>query len=155
MHLIFNMFSFFFFGLAVERAFEGFFAGSGKWIYLFMYVSALLMSLLPTYLKHRTNHNYRSLGASGAVSTVIFAGVMLDPINKIYVFFIPMPGFVFGILYLVLTAYMDKKGGDSINHSAHLWGALYGLVFIIAAGYIAGYDLITSFTTSVQQYLGF
>lgn len=156
-HLIFNMISLYFFGELVERGFQQFFNESGKWLYLFMYVSALLISVLPTYLKHKNNSSYRSLGASGAVSAVLFAGLILAPTAKIYIFFIPIgiPGFIFGPLYLLLTAYMDKRGGDSINHSAHLWGALYGLAFIIAAGYMAGYDLITTFINSVQQYLGF
>jgi membrane associated rhomboid family serine protease len=156
-HLIFNMISLYFFGNLVEGRFQQLFPGTGKWLYLLMYVTALFVSLLPTYLKHKNNSNYRSLGASGAVSAVLFAGLILAPTSKIYIFFIPIgiPGFIFGPLYLLLTAYMDKRGGDSINHSAHLWGALYGLVFIIVAGYLAGYDLTTSFITSVQQYLGF
>lgn len=154
-HLIFNMLSLYFFGRLVEYAFLEFFPESGKWLYLFMYVSALFISLLPTYLKHRNNYGYRSLGASGAVSAVIFAGLMLAPAEKIYIFFIPIgiPGFIFAPLYLLLTAYMDRKGKDSINHSAHLWGALYGVVFIVIAGYAAGHDIVSYFIASVKQYL--
>jgi membrane associated rhomboid family serine protease len=154
-HLLFNMLSFYFFGRFVESAFVQFFPESGKWLFLIMYVSALLVSLLPTYLKHKNNYSYRSLGASGAVSAVIFAGLIIAPTEKIYLFFIPIgiPGFIFAPLYLLLTAYMDKRGGDSINHSAHLWGALYGVLFIVAAGYAAGYDIVNYFITSVKQYL--
>ena len=156
-HLIFNMLSFYFFGRFVEGAFVQFFPESGKWLYLAMYVSALFISLYPTYLKHKDNYSYRSLGASGAVSAVIFAGLIIAPTEKIYLFFIPIgiPGFIFAPLYLLLTAYMDRKGGDGINHSAHLWGALYGVVFIVIAGYAAGYDIVTYFISSVKQYLGF
>ena len=156
-HLIFNMLSFYFFGRFVEGAFVQFFPESGKWLYLVMYVSALFISLYPTYLKHKDNYSYRSLGASGAVSAVIFAGLIIAPTEKIYLFFIPIgiPGFIFAPLYLLLTAYMDRKGGDGINHSAHLWGALYGVVFIVIAGYAAGYDIVTYFISSVKQYLGF
>jgi membrane associated rhomboid family serine protease len=155
-HLIFNMLSFYFFGRFVEDAFIQFFPESGKWLYLGMYVSALFISLYPTYLKHKNNYSYRSLGASGAVSAVIFAGLIIAPTEKIYLFFIPIgiPGFIFAPLYLLLTAYMDRKGGDGINHSAHLWGALYGVVFIVIVGYAAGYDIVTYFITSVKQYLG-
>lgn len=156
-HLIFNMLSFYFFGRFVEGAFVQFFPESGKWLYLVMYISALFISLYPTYLKHKNNYSYRSLGASGAVSAVIFAGLIIAPTEKIYLFFIPIgiPGFIFAPLYLLLTAYMDRKGGDGINHSAHLWGALYGVVFIVIAGYAAGYDIVTYFISSVKQYLGF
>ncbi len=155
-HLIFNMLSFYFFGRLVESAFEQFFTGTGKWLYLLMYISALFVSLLPTYLKHINNYSYRSLGASGAVSAVIFAGLMLAPAEKIYLFFIPIgiPGFIFAPLYLLLTAYMDKKGSGNINHSAHLWGALYGVAFVVAVGYAAGYNIISYFVASVRGFLG-
>jgi membrane associated rhomboid family serine protease len=155
-HLIFNMLSFYFFGEMVENAFRGFFTDGGRWLYLLMYVSALFVSLLPTYLRHRDDYSYRSLGASGAVSAVLFAGLVLQPTAKIYMFFIPIgiPGFIFGPLYLLLTAYLDKRGGGNINHSAHLWGALYGLVFVFAVGYAAGQDVLGTFISSVRQYLG-
>lgn len=155
-HLIFNMISFYFFGEMVEDGFTEFFPDGGKWLYLFMYVSALLVSLLPTYLKHRNNYSYRSLGASGAVSAVLFAGLVLQPTAKIYMFFIPIgiPGFIFGPLYLLLTAYLDKRGGDNINHSAHLWGALYGVLFVLVAGYAAGYNLLSTFFNAVTEYFG-
>ncbi|HEY0058243.1 MAG TPA: rhomboid family intramembrane serine protease [Flavisolibacter sp.] len=155
-HLIFNMLSLYFFGPAVEAGFEQYFEGNGRLLFLAMYATALFISLLPTYLKHKYDHNYRSLGASGAVSAVIFAGLMIKPLASIYIFFIPIPipGFVFGPLYLLLTAYMERKGGDNINHSAHLWGSLYGLAFIIMTGYAAGHNVIGIFLASVKQYLG-
>jgi membrane associated rhomboid family serine protease len=155
-HLIFNMLSLFFFGRLVEEVFTTFFPDGGKWIYLIMYISAMLISLLPTYFKHKDNYHYRSLGASGAVSAVIFAGLIIAPTEKIYIFFIPIgiPGFIFAPLYLIISAMMDRKGGDNINHSAHIWGALYGVAFIIAAGYLAGYEIIPYFIGSVKEYLG-
>lgn len=155
-HLLFNMLSFYFFGRLVEVVFIQFFPEGGKLIYLVMYISALIISILPTYFKHKENYYYRSLGASGAVSAVIFAGLIIAPTEKIYIFFIPIgiPGFIFAPLYLLLSAMMEKRGGDNINHSAHIWGAIYGLVFIIAAGYMAGYDIVSYFIFSVKQYLG-
>src|SRR5687768_5258216 len=78
-HLFFNMFSLYFLGTFVEQGFEELFGSMGKWIYLLLYISALAISLLPTYFKNKNNYNYRSLGASGAVSAVIFAGLMLVP----------------------------------------------------------------------------
>lgn len=139
-HLLFNMLSFFFFGqtqqgiVGVEDTFIGIFGDKGKILYLLLYLSTLVVCLLPTYFKHRNNSNYRSLGASGAVSAIIFVGIFIAPLNKIGLFIIPpiIPGFIFGPIYLILSGYMAKRGGDNINHSAHLWGALYGLVFFIA-----------------------
>lgn len=154
-HLLFNMISFYFFGQFVENAFEYIFGMAGKLLYLLMYVLALIASLLPTYFKNRDNHYYRSLGASGAVSAVIFAGILLDPANKIYLMFIPVgiPGFVFGPLYLLISAWLDRKGSDNINHSAHIWGALFGIAFMIVAGYVSNdYNAVEEFVNKVRYY---
>ena len=154
-HLLFNMISFYFFGQFVENAFEYIFGTGGKLLYLLMYVLALIVSLLPTYFKNMDNHYYRSLGASGAVSAVIFAGILLDPANKIYLMFIPVgiPGFVFGPVYLLISAWLDKKGSDNINHSAHIWGALFGVAFMIIAGYASNeYNAIEEFVTKIKHY---
>ena len=154
-HLIFNMLSLYLFGRFVENSFVEIFEQNGKWIYLLMYITALLVSLLPTYFKHRNNYNYRSLGASGAVSTVVFAGLMVAPGVEVGLFFIPpiIPGFIFGPLYLLITAWLDKAGRDNINHSAHLWGALYGVAFIIVAERLAGHDAISEFIEGVKYYM--
>ena len=154
-HLLFNMISFYFFGKVVEDVFVMFFPLIGKVLYLLMYLSALMVSLLPTYFKNRNNYDYRSLGASGAVSAVVFAGLVIAPDQLIYIYFIPIgiPGFIFAPLYLLLSALLARKGGDNINHSAHIWGSIYGLIFIIVAGRIAGYDIINYFLTTVQNYL--
>lgn len=154
-HLIFNMLSLYLFGRFVEEKFIEIFAQNGKLIYLLMYVTSLVVCLLPTYFKNKDNYQYRSLGASGAVSAVVFAGLMIAPYVQVGFFLIPpiIPGFIFGPLYLLITAWLDKRGGGNINHSAHLWGALYGLLFIIVAGRMVGYDAIEEFKTGVQLYL--
>jgi membrane associated rhomboid family serine protease len=85
-HLIFNMLALYLFGKEVEVAFVELMGATGRYVYLFMYVSALLISLLPTYFRHKDNYSYRSLGASGAVSAVIFAGLMLAPETEVYIF---------------------------------------------------------------------
>ena len=156
MHLGFNMYSLWIFGQEVETQFHGAFGEKGKWLYLLMYISSLYFCLLPTYAKNRNNYNYRSLGASGAVSAVVFAFIFLDPLRSLSLIFLPgvgIPGFVFGILYLVISSYMDKKGGGNINHSAHIWGALYGISFLIIAGsFLSYHNLLLDFLEKVQSY---
>lgn len=155
-HLAFNMLSLYLFGDLVEAAFMQIFGNSGKLLYLVMYVSALAACLIPTYMSNKENYYYRSLGASGAVSAVVFAGIFIYPQQQIGLFIIPpiIPGFIFGPLYLILTAYLAKRGGSHINHSAHLWGALYGISFLIAMSFALHTDFnpITNFIQSVQSY---
>jgi len=129
-HLLFNMITLFFFGRAIEPYITG---RLGIWGFPFFYISALLVSVLPGYLRHRQNPSYRTLGASGAVSAVLFAFIPLAPWNLIYVFFLPVPALLYGVLFIGYSVYMDRRGGDAVNHSAHLWGAVYGLMFVILA----------------------
>lgn len=154
-HLAFNMFSFYLFGNFVEKDFLYLFNVHGKLLFLAMYITALAVCLIPTYFQHKDNYHYRSLGASGAVSAVVFAGIFLNPTIKIGLIIIPpiIPGFVFGPLYLVLSAYMAKRGGDHINHSAHFWGAVWGIVFvIITCLLLTGFNPITNFLAQVIDY---
>ena len=156
-HLIFNMYAFYVFGLVVEAKFVEVFEQKGKIIYLLMYVSSLFFCLLPTYSQNKENASYRSLGASGAVSAVIFAYIILEPLSGIGIIFIPgisIPGFLFGFLYLIISTYLDKKGGGNINHSAHIWGALYGIAFLILTSYIfSNYQLLPTFIQKIKMYL--
>jgi membrane associated rhomboid family serine protease len=156
MHLAFNMYSFYLFGDMVERAFEAIFGGAGKVLYLILYIAALAICLVPTYLQHKDNYHYRSLGASGAVSAVIFVGIFLNPTMGLGIFPLPfhIPGFIFGPLYLILSAYMAKKGHGNINHSAHIWGAIFGIVFlIITCQFLSDYRPISVFFNQVLGYL--
>jgi membrane associated rhomboid family serine protease len=125
-HLLFNMMTLFFFG----RNMESFFSQElGPLGFPIFYLGGLVVSILPTFLKNRNNPNYRSLGASGAVSAVLFAFILLQPWAKIIVFVVPMPAILYAILYIVYSIYMDRRGIGNINHSAHLWGAAYGVIF--------------------------
>jgi membrane associated rhomboid family serine protease len=125
-HLAFNMITLYFFGRVME---DFFVAKIGKAGFLLFYIAGIIVSEIPSYIKHRTNYSYRSLGASGAVTAVLFSFILLAPWQTMYVFFLPMPAIVFAALYLGYTFYMNKRGGDYINHSAHLWGAIWGIAF--------------------------
>lgn len=156
-HLILNMYALFIFGGSVEKAFIGIFGQYGNFIYLLMYISALIVCLLPTYRKHRDDHYYRSLGASGAVSAVVFCFILLFPLQKLGLIFFPVmiPGFIFGSLYLVVSSILEKRSRDNINHSAHIWGALYGVVFLIAASnFFSNYSVLENFVNDVRGWLG-
>lgn len=128
MHLIFNMFTLYFIGKYVELDYGLF---TTPWLYMLMYLSGIVAASLPSYMKHRNNPYYRSLGASGGVAAVLFSMVYLSPWAVLRIMGIPMPNIVFAVLYLVYSAYMSKKGQDNTNHDAHLWGAVYGFVFTL------------------------
>jgi membrane associated rhomboid family serine protease len=122
------MLTLYFFG----QVMEGFFAARlGSFGFALFYIGGLVVSILPTYLKNRSNPNYRSLGASGAVSAVLFSYILLAPWQRIIVLVIPMPAIVYAVLYTGYSIYMDRRGQGNINHSAHLWGAAYGVVFTL------------------------
>lgn len=125
-HLIFNMLSFYFFAPFVERS-----LGVGK--FLMIYIGAIIVSSIKDLVQQKDNYAYSALGASGAVSAIIFTSILLQPNSKIMMMFlpIPIPAFVFGLLYLAYSYYMSKKNIDNIGHDAHFWGAIFGFVFPI------------------------
>ncbi len=127
-HLLFNMITLYFFGRAVEGWFVPYIGGIG---FVLFYLSAILVAILPTYLRHRHDSRYRSLGASGAVSAVLFTFILVQPWSLIIVFVIPVPAIVYGVLYVGYSIWMDRQGRDNVNHSAHLWGAGYGILFTL------------------------
>jgi membrane associated rhomboid family serine protease len=157
-HLLFNMYAFYAFGRAVETYFQDpqLFGEYGKLLYILLYVSSLIVCLLPSYLRNTDNYYYKSLGASGAVAAVVFVFIAIKPMSEIGLIILPgvgIPAFVFAILYLVISAYLDKRGGGNINHSAHLWGSIYGLIFIVVACYtMTDYPLVNEFIAQVQAW---
>ena len=128
-HLLFNMITLYFFGALIEQFMTGYIGTLG---FVTFYLSAIVVSILPTYMKNTNNPSYRSLGASGAVSAVLFGFVLLQPWATILIFFIPCPAIIYAVLYIAYSIYMDRQGNDNINHSAHLWGAAYGVLFLLA-----------------------
>ena len=130
-HLLFNMISLYFFGPFVEDSFMVEFGAAGHTAFIIFYLLAIVVANIPDLYEHRYNPSYRAVGASGAVSGVIFASILYSPLNKIYIFFIPIgiPAYLFGILYLVYSAYMSRRQADNIGHMAHFSGAIFGIVF--------------------------
>ena len=125
LHLIFNMMTFYFFGFLLERAI-------GSVHFLLLYFAGLLISHLGTYVKQKNNPEYASLGASGAISAVLFASIVFFPENSLYIIPIPVPipAPLFGIGYLAYTWYSARNPRGRINHDAHLGGAITGLVYV-------------------------
>ena len=133
-HLFFNMLTLYFFGRVVEQYFSAAFGGVlGAVLYVVLYVSALAISSLGDLVKYRDNWNYNALGASGAVSAVLFASILFAPKMGIYIYMIPIPvpGYILAPLYLLYCWYMAKRNMDNIGHTAHFWGAVYGILFPI------------------------
>lgn len=126
MHLFFNMFTFYAFAFTLERL-------MGSWQFGLLYFLALILSDIPTVFRYKDSFNYNSLGASGAISAVLFSYILFNPMSKIYIMFIPIgiPAVIFGFLYLIYCAYASKNSRDGINHDAHFYGALTGLIFTI------------------------
>ena len=138
-HLLFNLFAFYSFSPIVLREYTSAYGlGAGIGCFLLLYLGGIIVSDIPTYLRHRHDSKYRSLGASGGVSSVVFASVLLFPVapagSGIYIFPLPVPiqPFVFGLLYLAYSYYMSRRQADNINHDAHFYGALYGVVLTLA-----------------------
>ena len=125
-HLLVNMFVLFFFGVVIEQTL-------GLYHYLALYFSGLVFSALPSLIFHRDDPNYATLGASGAVESVLFGFIFLFPTEKIIIILlpIPIPAWIFGVLFLVYSVFESKRVGGNVNHEAHIAGALWGILYLI------------------------
>ncbi|MGQ8335866.1 rhomboid family intramembrane serine protease [Sunxiuqinia sp. A32] len=131
-HLIVNMIVLYSFGSAIEYYFKDTFGRPSNAYYLLLYFGGMIVSNLYALYKHRNNFYYNAVGASGAVSAILFAAIFFDPWNKIYFFgLFPIPGIVFAILYLAYSYYMSRKENDNVAHDAHFLGAIFGFLFPI------------------------
>ena len=133
MHLLVNMWVLYSFGGLVESVFGMLNEGSGKLLYLGLYLGGLILSTLFDFLKNKENISYNAVGASGAVSAIVFASILLYPQGEIYLMLIPIgiPAPFFGLIYLAYSAYMAKNSNDNIGHSAHFWGSIFGLAYAV------------------------
>jgi len=132
-HLFINMMVLYSFGQIVEEYYEMLFGVKGILYFILLYVGGTALSTLPSYGKHKDDYSYTAVGASGAVSAVVFTYILFDPLGKLTLFPIPIgiPSIIFGVLYLIYSAYMGKKNIDNVGHDAHFWGAIFGFVFTI------------------------
>ena len=130
MHLIFNMFSFYFFAFGLEEDMVAYSGLIGHLYFTFLYIACLALADIPGIIKHKNNPAYGSLGASGAIAGIIFAMIIFQPDLPIRtgIFPIPIKAPLFGILYLIGSAVAARQGNDNIDHSAHFWGAMWGLI---------------------------
>ncbi|HQB19891.1 MAG TPA: rhomboid family intramembrane serine protease [Bacteroidales bacterium] len=150
-HLLINMFVLWMFGGLLEKTYVYLFATKGYFMYLLLYLSSIVVATMGDLKQYKDDYNYHAVGASGATSAVIFAGILLYPMQKIYIFFIPIgiPAFIFGILFLIYSAYMSRRNIDNIGHNAHFYGAVYGFFFTL----MFDYKLIVHFFLNIVDAL--
>lgn len=131
-HLGFNMFTLYFFGGAVEGYFGQILGPNAAVVFVLFYLSAVVVADMPIALKNKHRPGYNTLGASGAVSAMVFASIIFAPLNNICLFgILCLQGFILGVIFIIYSYYQGKNSSDNINHEAHLYGAIYGILFSI------------------------
>lgn len=131
-HLLFNMIALFFFGDVIERIYLNLFGPLGVIFYLITYLAGIVVANLKTFLKYKNESYYNSLGASGGVASILFASIIYRPTSSICIYFaFCIPAFILGALYLIYSYYSGYRKSDNVNHDAHLFGSLFGIVFTV------------------------
>lgn len=131
-HLFVNMFVLWSFGTNIEYIFGALNMGNSNLNFILLYFGGVIFSSIPDVIRRRNQYAYNSVGASGAVSSILFASIFFHPWSKILFFaIVPVPAILFGVAYVIYESYMAKRGGGNINHGAHLWGAAFGFIYII------------------------
>ena len=134
-HLGVNMWVLYSFGRNLEFYYAAYFGPKASFMFILLYVSSVVAANISTYLRQNTNPSYNSLGASGGVSAIVFACILFDPFSQIMIFPIPfhLPFIAFGIVYLIYSWWMSRRDtSDNINHEAHFYGSVQGILFTIA-----------------------
>jgi membrane associated rhomboid family serine protease len=130
MHLFINMFVLYFFGRGVEQYFGYYFGNRATVYYLMLYFGGILASNTWSLITQKNNYYYNAVGASGAVSALLFAFIFLNPWKLLYLFaIIPLPGILFAVGYLIYSYQMGKRKTDNVAHDAHFFGAVFGFIF--------------------------
>lgn len=139
LHLAFNCLALYSFGIALEEHFfpQLFGVKLGRFYYMLLFTGGIYAASIAEYLRNKNNPDYSSLGASGAISSIMFCFIMVSPLSQIALFFFPMQGWIAGVLLLGVSYYLIKRKrtgrySDNISHESHFWGALFGVVFILA-----------------------
>jgi membrane associated rhomboid family serine protease len=144
-HLLFNMFSLYFLGdFLIKSLIIQYGSIGGQTHFFLIYILGGIFATFIPYIRNQNNPSYRSLGASGAVSAVIFGAIIWSPGMELQMIFIPIPipGYIFGPLYLLYEFYADKKGGSGIAHDAHIGGAIFGILYVLIINIDKGKEFI-------------
>lgn len=151
-HLLFNMWALYVFGNTVEFIFAEYIfptALIGKIMYVVFYLASIVAASYVTFIRHQDDYGYSALGASGGVAAMMWPYVLFAPWN--WFIFPPLPAILIGPLYIWYSHYMDKKGGGNVGHNAHLWGAIFGLVFYVVLLVFRRPELLQLFLNQLMQ----
>ncbi|HLG33801.1 MAG TPA: rhomboid family intramembrane serine protease [Bacteroidia bacterium] len=149
-HLFVNMLVLYSFGDITLRYYTSVFDDMGDYYFLLLYFGGMIIASVSSYKKNYENPEYNALGASGAVSAVVFAFILFEPLRNLYIFgVLPIPGILFGALYLVYSYYEAKRAAGYVNHEAHFYGAVFGFAFTL----FLKPDLFSTFINSITYFL--
>ncbi|MDK2908532.1 MAG: hypothetical protein PWR20_99 [Bacteroidales bacterium] len=149
-HLFINMYVLYGFGPVIENYYRFIFGTKGVFYFILLYVGGAALSVIPAYGRNKENPFYNAVGASGAISSVVFAIIIINPFASLSLIFLPIsfPAVLFGMVYLVYSYIMARKGDGPIGHDTHFWGGIFGMVFTIALKPV----LFLSFVKQIIQY---